>query len=92
MRLLEKGFNMNTKSNILPGHPAWRAPCELRLTLSRRGFSKLEKMMNDSGACSHAETIRNALRFYEWYLRQKQNGVEIHVVDGNEQRHVEFEF
>lgn len=67
---------------------------ELVLSFSPEAYSRLETMVKQSGAANRANVVINALRLYEWYLRETSNGYKIRLhKEGEEtEREVEFKF
>jgi hypothetical protein len=61
------------------------------LYFSDAAYERVQKIKKQEDASSNAELVRNALRFYAWYVEQKQQRNKIHTVspDG---KVVEVEF
>lgn len=64
----------------------------LQLDFSPEAFARLEEIKRLSDARTNAEVVRNALRVYEWFLRQKKAEYELHLVKGDTVKEVELVF
>jgi hypothetical protein len=62
----------------------------VQIDFSRTAYSRLDSIRERSEAQSNAETVRNALRLYDWFLRQRDEGYEVRLVKGDEERAVEL--
>lgn len=62
----------------------------VQIDFSSTAYARLEKIRELSDAQSNAETVRNALRLFDWFLHQKQEGYELRMVKGDEERAVEL--
>jgi hypothetical protein len=64
----------------------------LQLDFSPEAFERLALIRKKAGTNSNAELVRNALRLYDWYLDQKQEGYKLQLVKGSEAKQVEIVF
>jgi hypothetical protein len=62
----------------------------VQIDFSPAAYSRLDSIRERSDAQSNAETVRNALRLYDWFLRQREDGYEVRLVKGDEERAVEL--
>lgn len=62
----------------------------VQIDFSRTAYARLDAIRERSEAQSNAETVRNALRLYDWFLRQRDEGYEVRLVKGDEERAVEL--
>lgn len=62
----------------------------VQIDFSPTAYARLETIRERSDANSNAETVRSALRLYDWFLRQKVEGYEVRLVKGDEERAVEL--
>lgn len=62
----------------------------VQIDFSRTAYARLDGIRERSEAQSNAETVRNALRLYDWFLRQRDEGYEVRLVKGDEERAVEL--
>lgn len=67
-----------------------RARRRVQIDFSSTAFARLEGIRERSEAQSNAEAVRNALRLYDWFLRQREEGYEVRLVKGDEERAVEL--
>jgi hypothetical protein len=79
-----------------PNEPAQRPDDprqRIQIDLSPAAQKLLQQMKQRSNASSNAEVVRNALRLYDWFQTQLQEGKKIRVKepDGTE-KEVEFVF
>ena len=52
----------------------------LQFEFSADAYDRLKKMLKKSDSRTFAELVRNALRLYEWYLEQQDQGIELALV------------
>jgi hypothetical protein len=62
----------------------------VQIDFSPAAYARLDSIRERSEAQSNAETVRNALRLYDWFLRQREEGYEVRLVKGDEERAVEL--
>jgi hypothetical protein len=62
----------------------------VQIDFSPPAYARLDSIRERSDAQSNAETVRNALRLYDWFLRQREEGYEVRLVKGDEERAVEL--
>ena len=62
----------------------------VQIDFSPAAYARLDSIRERSEAQSNAETVRNALRLYDWFLRQRDDGFEVRLVKGDEERAVEL--
>lgn len=60
------------------------------IDLNDRDVAKLEKLAEN--AASKAEVMRNALRVYEWFLREQQEGNAIYVKETGSEQFIKIHF
>lgn len=64
----------------------------LQLEFSPEAFEWLRAIVQKSGTDSNVKTVKNALRFYEWYLDKKSEGSAIFTETNGQMREIEFVF
>lgn len=64
----------------------------ISLYFSRRAADRLESIKDRAKEKNRAETIRNAIRLYDWWLEQQELGNKIVVTNGDEWKEVEICF
>ncbi len=62
----------------------------VQIDFSPAAYSRLDSIRERSEAQSNAEAVRNALRLLDWFLRQRDEGYEVRLVKGDEERAVEL--
>lgn len=62
----------------------------VQLDFSRDAFEKLRSVQKLAKKESTADTVRNALRLYEWYLKKLNDGYRISVARGEERTDIEL--
>jgi hypothetical protein len=62
----------------------------LQLDFSPEAFARLQDIKDMSDAKTNAEVVRNALRLYEWFLRQRRDDFQFHLVKGDTVKEVEL--
>lgn len=62
----------------------------VQLDFSPEAVRRLLTVKEMSESPTNAEAIRKALKFYEWFLKQKQEDARLVIVKGDQQREVEF--
>jgi len=68
-----------------------RKHTRLQVNLTPHDEARLERLKG-LGVTSNAEAVRNALRLYEWFLNQKQDGWSVVLVNDDEEKEVELVF
>lgn len=56
-----------------------KSSIRIELQFEPDGVQRLEEIAKKSGDNTKAETVRNALRLYEWYLDQKSQGYKLQL-------------
>lgn len=64
----------------------------LQIEFSPDALERLNNLRREADARSNAEVVRNALRLYEWFIHQKNQGARLQVVKGETVREVELVF
>lgn len=83
------------KDEVSPTNPKVEGakPRRLQFEFSANAFRQLQETKTKTDAASYAETVRDALRLYEWYLAQKEAGYEIGLLkDGELKKRLELLF
>jgi hypothetical protein len=62
----------------------------LQLDFTQEGYNRLLQVKELADARSNAEVVRNALRVYEWFLRQKKDNYRLQLVRDDRVRDVEL--
>lgn len=62
----------------------------VQIDFSPAAYARLEAIRERSDSQSNAETVRNALRLFDWFLKQREEGFEVRLVKGDEERAVEL--
>ncbi len=62
----------------------------VQIDFSPTAYARLDSIRERNEAQSNAETVRNALRLLDWFLRQRDEGYEVRLVKGDEERAVEL--
>lgn len=62
----------------------------VQLDFSPAAFARLEEIRELAGAKTNSEVIRNSVRVYEWFLRQKNDGFRINLIKGDQAKEVEL--
>lgn len=88
---------MATKTATLAAEPTGATASKERsgrrrvqIDFSPDAYARLESIRERGDAQSNAEAVRNALRLYDWFLRQREEGYEVRLVKGDEERAVEL--
>lgn len=61
----------------------------VQLDFTPDAFNRLLQIKDRAGVKTHSEAVRNALRLYDWFLSQMDEGKKLQLVDGKEVRQVE---
>lgn len=64
----------------------------MQLDFSPEAFDRLQEIKNLADARTNAEVVRNAIRLYEWFLRQKREHFKVQLVKGDKVKEVELVF
>lgn len=62
----------------------------VQLDFTEEGFNRLHEIKTLADARTNAEIVRNALRLYEWFLRQKKDDYRFQLVKDDMVREVEL--
>jgi len=62
----------------------------VQIDFSPTAYARLETIRERSDANSNAETVRSALRLYDWFLPHTVEGYDVRLVKGDEERPVEL--
>ena len=62
----------------------------VQLDFTPEALERLREIKELAGAKTNAEVVRNALRLYEWFLRQKKENYTIQLVKDNWVKEVEI--
>jgi hypothetical protein len=71
-----------------PGADRQRVQIEFSPEVSAR----LREIKQMAGVKTNADVVRNALRLFDWFLRQRQDGWQLQLVRGDTVREVEVIF
>lgn len=61
----------------------------VQLDFTEEAHAKLQELQQRAGTQTNAETVRNALRLYDWFLLQKEKGRQIQAAE--KERVIEIE-
>jgi len=53
-------------------------------------MERIRSIAGATEAASNAEVIRNALQFFDWYVRKRNEGYEMFLAKDDEELHVEL--
>lgn len=62
----------------------------VQLDFTPEALERLRQIKEMADAKTNAEVVRNALRLYEWFLRQKQENYKFQLVKDNMVKEVEI--
>lgn len=62
----------------------------VQLDFTPEALERLRQIKDMAEAKTNAEVVRNALRLYEWFLRQKQENYKLQLVKDNMVKEVEI--
>jgi hypothetical protein len=62
----------------------------VQLDFSPEALERLKAIKEMAGAKTNAEVVRNAIRLYEWFLRQMQENYKLQLVKDNKVKEVEI--
>lgn len=68
-----------------PERAAAPAKVRVQFDFTPEALSRLDELKDKSGAATRAETLRNALRFYEWLLDVLEPDSTIRINDKNDE-------
>jgi len=66
------------------------SPRRVQVEFSPDAFRRLLEIKGMAGAPSNAEVIRDAIRLYEWFLRQRRENYKFQLVKGDTVKEVEL--
>jgi len=75
----QKGKNMSTEEK-----KEERRKERLQLEFTPEAMQRLDEIKETSGSATRAETIRNALRLYGWFIKETKADSIIRIIDGQE--------
>jgi hypothetical protein len=64
----------------------------VQIEFSPEVSARLKEIKQLSDAKTNADVVRNAIRLFDWFLRQRQNGWQLQLVKGDTVREVEVIF
>jgi hypothetical protein len=64
----------------------------VQLEFAPGAFVRLHEIKQLANASTNAEVVRNALRLYEWFLKQRAEGYKHQLVKDNQVKEVEIVF
>jgi hypothetical protein len=64
----------------------------IQIEFSQEAANRLREIKQLADATSNADVLRNALRFYDWFLRQHREGWKLQLRRGDDIREVEIMF
>lgn len=62
----------------------------VQLDFTPEAFGRLQEIKEMADAKTNAEVVRNAIRLYDWFLRQKQEDFKFHLVKDDRVKEVEL--
>jgi len=62
----------------------------LQLDFEDQAIEKLEELRKVTGARTKGDVVRNALRVYEWLLKQRTGGFRLEITNGDITREVDL--
>lgn len=62
----------------------------VQLDFTPEAFERLQEIKEMADAKTNAEVVRNAIRLYDWFLRQKQEDFKFHLVKNDRVKEVEL--
>lgn len=90
MLMVERGEDPALATEHGEGRGEGQGRRRVQIDFSPAAYARLDSIRERSDAQSNAETVRNALRLYDWFLRQREEGYEVRLVKGDEERAVEL--
>ena len=76
------------KTQAVVGSEAARQRVQLDFT--PEAFTRLQEIKTMADVKTNAEVVRNAIRLYEWFLRQKQDHYKFQLVKDKKVKEVEL--
>ncbi len=64
----------------------------VEIDFTEKAYGHFKNILKRSKLKTNVALIRNALRLFEWYLDQKEQGNKIRIIRNNETIEVEFDF
>jgi hypothetical protein len=64
----------------------------IQLDFSEGAYERLEFIKLRDGSPTSSVVIRNALRFYDWYLTKRDNGAKLQIVENDCVKEIEVLF
>jgi mRNA degradation ribonuclease J1/J2 len=64
----------------------------VQIDFTSEAVERLQQIKEMAEAKTNAEVVRNALRLYEWFLRQKKENYTLQLVKNNRVKEVEIFF
>ena len=62
----------------------------VQLDFTPEALERLREIKEMAEAKTNAEVVRNALRLYEWFLKQRQENYKIQLVKDNKVKEIEL--
>lgn len=66
------------------------ARTRLQVEFTEEALTRVETMRSRTGARSSGEVVRNALRIYEWLLKQQDEGFRVQLTNDKVVREIEL--
>jgi hypothetical protein len=79
-----------TKEHQLPETQEESSRQRVQLDFTPEALERLRQIKEMAEAKTNAEVVRNALRLYEWFLRQKRENYKFQLVKDNMVKEVEI--
>ena len=64
----------------------------VQLDFSPEAYQQMQHTRKQSGSRTNAETVRNALRIYQWFLDKKEKGSRLQLVEDDGVKELELLF
>jgi hypothetical protein len=65
-------------------------PKKVQVELSEPALERIQTIQAATEATSAAEVIRNALQFFDWYVKKRREGYDVLLAKDDEEIHVEL--
>ena len=65
----------------------------VQFDMAEPAWKELDRLVEETGASSRADVVRQSLRFYAWLVEQHKNGFDVHFLkkrDGEKDIEVEL--
>lgn len=62
----------------------------VQLDFTPEAFNRLQEIKTMAEATTNAEVVRDAIRLYEWFLRQQRENYKLQLVRGDTVKEVEI--